>query len=268
VHTATQLDASLFAVRMQGAAATREQLLPGWHEHDRFGIVVDSPLGAVGASLLLQLAVTAYYDARPSRREGPLYPDVYLFHVGSRHGDHAFFDVFPPRKEVDVPDDPAAILEAVNDRAITRLAVPDGPVRPARHRWKEPAAALERIVSAFAYSPTGRVSEPEVEITALDPRATANARMIIHPTRTYTQQAAIRARLEPISRVPPDEELAPRPSRVDEVSAVERERVGREREAIETDGLATETYRRIPVTDALGLLHAHPRPPWPASATS
>jgi hypothetical protein len=259
VHTATQLDASLFALRMQGAPATREQLLPRWHEHDRFGIVVDAPLGAVGASLLLQLAVTAYYDARPSRRQGPLYPEVYLFHVGSRHGDHAFFDVFPPRKEIDVPDEPAAILEAVNDRAITRLAVPDGPVRPTCHRWKEPAAALERIVSAFAYSPTGRVPAPDIEITALDPRATANARMIIHPTRTYAEQAQIRARLEPISRVPRDEELAPRPSRVGEVSPADRERVGREREAIETDGLATETYRRIPVTDALGLLHAHSR---------
>jgi hypothetical protein len=207
--------------------------------------------------LLLQLAVTAYYDARPSRRAGPLYPEVYLFHVGVRHGDHAFFDVFPPRKEVDVPDDPAAILEAINDRAITRLAVADGLERSARHRWKEPAAALERIVTAFAYSPTGRVAAPDLEISALGPRAAANARMIIHPTRTYAEQAQIRAALEPVSRVPPGEELLPRPSRVAEVSFEDRQRIERERAAIEVDGLPVETYRRIGVPEALRLLHRH-----------
>ena len=51
---------------------------------------MDRPLGATGASMLIQLAITAFYDVKPSRREVTLYPEIYLFHVGGRHGNHAY----------------------------------------------------------------------------------------------------------------------------------------------------------------------------------
>jgi hypothetical protein len=263
VHTARQLDQSQFAVTIDGKASSREQLLPGWGEHDRLGVVVDEPFGTVGASLLLQLAITAYYDARAERREGRLYPEIYLFHVGAAHGDHGFYDVFPARKEVLVPDDPAVILEAINDRAITRLAVVDGPSEPVRHHLKEPAAALERIVSAFAYSPTGRVAAPDVEIAALDRRAVVNTTIVLHPTRTYAEQQQIRAELRGgASLVTVDED--PAPGRPDEVPVAERDRVAQGRKAISSGGLPSETYRQVSVANALQMLHVRTRPPHPA----
>lgn len=254
MHTARQLDQSQFAVTIDGRAASRDELLPGWHEHDRLGVVVHEPLGTVGASLLLQLAITAYYDARPGRREGRLYPEVYLFHVGGLHGDHGFYDVFPGRKEVVVPGEPALILEAINDRAITRLAVVDGPPEPVRHHLKEPAAALERLVSAFAYSPDGRVAASDVEIAAIDRRAVVNTTIVLHPTRTYAEQQRIRAQLRADgTMVAPDED--PAPERRAQVPVAVRDRVARGRDAISTDGLPTETYRRVAVADALQMLH-------------
>ena len=254
MHTARQLDQSQFAVTIDGRAGSRDALFPGWHEHDRLGMVVQEPLGAVGASLLLQLAITAYYDARPDRRDGWLYPDVYLFHVGGRHGDHGFYDVFPGRKEVVVPDEPAVILEAINDRAITRLAVVDGPAEPVRHHLKEPAAALERIVSAFAYSADGRVAAPDVEIAAVDRRAVVNTTIVLDLERSYAEQQEIRAELRANGAVTPvDEDPAP-PRRAD-VPVAARDRVARGREAISSDGLPTETYRRVPVAEALQMLH-------------
>ena len=67
-----------------------------------------------------------------------------------------------------MPDDPEAILEAINDRAITWLVVPEGD-SAAPPRDREPAAApqdrealasaRDRIVASFSYSPTGRVAE-------------------------------------------------------------------------------------------------------------
>ena len=127
MHTARQLDAAYFGITVDGVPSSREDVFPEWGVHDRLGVVVDRPLGATGASMLIQLAITAFYDVKPSRREVTLYPEIYLFHVGGRHGNHAYYDVYPPRKEVVVADDPAEILEAINDRAITRLAVVDGP---------------------------------------------------------------------------------------------------------------------------------------------
>src|SRR3954454_9175134 len=111
MHTATQLQADLFAVRRNGKPATREELLPDWEAHDRLGVVMTEPFGAIGAGHLIQLAITAFYDVRP-RRRAPLpkrpedlspdavYPEIYLFHVGGSHGDHSVFDFWPARKEV------------------------------------------------------------------------------------------------------------------------------------------------------------------------
>lgn len=39
--------------------------------------------------------------------------------------DHSSLDVWPPHKEVIVPNEPEQILEAINDRGITRLLVED-----------------------------------------------------------------------------------------------------------------------------------------------
>src|ERR1700733_10893262 len=132
MHTARQLGVSLFSVRRNGTSATRDDLLPDWTPFDRLGVVVTEPFGALGASHLIQLAITAFYDIRPSRRAGrvdghdpkAIYPEIFLFHIDDAHGDHSMFDFWPARKEVLVDADPRLVLDAINDRAITRLAVP------------------------------------------------------------------------------------------------------------------------------------------------
>ena len=157
MHTAEQLDRSMFSVRIVGQKADRSDVFPDWMATDRLGVVVWQPFGAVGASHLIQLAITCFYDLRPERR-GPngVYPEIYLFHVGGRHGDHSPYDFWPARKEVFVDADPRDVLDQINDKGITRLAVPDGSAVPATHRPKERETALDRIISAFAYSPTGQ----------------------------------------------------------------------------------------------------------------
>ena len=128
-----------------------EELFEGFGEQDRLGVIVNRPCGAVGASALISATVTAFYDIQRAR--GPdffVYPDYYLFHVGRALGDHGMLDVFPSRKEVVVPEEPDAILDAVNDRAITRLVVPapevEGALAPAEPAG--PAAPAERSAPA------------------------------------------------------------------------------------------------------------------------
>jgi hypothetical protein len=50
------------------------------------------------------------------------------------------------------------VLESINSHAITHLAVPDGPPNPAEHRFKEPAAAFDRLERCFVFEPSGRVA--------------------------------------------------------------------------------------------------------------
>ena len=128
----------MFEIGVAGRPARLDELFEGFGEHDRLGLVMRRPCGAVGASALITATITAFYDVQRSR--GPdffIYPDYYLFHVGGPLGDHARLDVWPRRKEVVVEDDPERILEAIDDRAITRLVVEDGPPAERRARGRD-----------------------------------------------------------------------------------------------------------------------------------
>ncbi len=70
MHTAVQLYGNDFDVVIDGEHVGTDGLLPGWSALDRFGIVVDSTLGVLGASLLTQAAFACHFDVRPERR-GP-----------------------------------------------------------------------------------------------------------------------------------------------------------------------------------------------------
>lgn len=268
MHTARQLFEEAFEIRIDGEPAIREELLPDWGVHDRLGVVMSEPFGAIGASHLIQLAITAYYDARPDRREGlpkgkddrnpkAIYPDIYLFHVGGRYGDHSAFDFWPARKEVFVPNDPRVVLDAINDRAITCLLVSDQQPIPIEHEFKEPAAARDLIRSVFAYDASGRVADPDVEIRGLQSRTEANPTRVLDPDRRYSGLPAgadddhpdpdLRARSWPVR-------TEQRRSEAAESLPLARSR----REAVRVDGLATETYRRIDLDDALSMLVSGP----------
>jgi len=270
MHTARQFDASHFTVSRDGRPAAREDLLPDWGPHDRLGVVVTEPFGALGASHLIQLSITAFYDVRPSRRAGRLdgrdpravYPEIYLFHVGAPHGDHSAFDFWPARKEVVVGADSRLVLDAINERAITRLAVPDAEPAAVEHEWKEPAAARDRIVTALAYSPKGRVRHPTWEIAGTDVRTEHNVELILDPARRYASAA---------SRTQQDATTDPlllertwvrrTESRRDEGGAglaLARQR----RAALRTAaGVATESYATVTVDAALQMLLGRPNAP-------
>ena len=51
-----------FDVEVDGASSTVPDLFPPWHKHQRFGVVIQEPLGHVGASLLAQAATAAFFD--------------------------------------------------------------------------------------------------------------------------------------------------------------------------------------------------------------
>jgi hypothetical protein len=221
MHSSHELSSSSFEIRVDGRPTRLEDLFEGFGEHDRLGVVMSRPCGAVGASALITATITAFYDVQRSRgSDFFIYPDYFLFHVGRPLGDHGQLDVWPRHKEVVVPEDAEQILEAINDRAVTRLVVEDGePGEPAAPPDGPPferealASARARISTCLAYSPTGRVADGDVRIAANE------------VTEGY----------------------------VEDVLASEPGLLRARRDLLE-DGVPAETYRRIGLDEALGRL--------------
>ncbi|BCH05174.1 hypothetical protein MesoLj131b_71730 (plasmid) [Mesorhizobium sp. 131-2-5] len=151
-------------MRLDGETSDGAAVFPSWAPHDRFGIVIHEPWGAVGASLLIQIAVSEFFRARRELGISDIYPEIYAFHIGRDFGDLSMYDFWPYTKEVVVEADAAKVLLAINDRAITRLAVPDGAREEYAFIWPEDLSAKDRIRTVVAYGSSGNVSNSDVEI--------------------------------------------------------------------------------------------------------
>jgi hypothetical protein len=154
-------------------------------------------------------------------------------------------DVFPARKEVVVGEEPQALLEAVNDRGITRLVVEDGaPGRSDLHPG-EAASARGRIVTCLAYSPSGRVRDEDVRIAGNDSTEGYVEAILDPESRMERLQAgddADRARADAIA------------VRAGEVPVELRAPIAAARAELLEDGRPVETYRRLDLDEALALL--------------
>jgi hypothetical protein len=216
----------MFSLTVDGQAATLDDIFPGFHGQDRLGVVVRRPGGALGASALIMAAITGFYDIqRATGRDFFIYPDYFLFHVGQRHGDHSMLDIWPDHKEVVVADEPELILQAINDRGITRLLVEDGLPVPAEIKRHTRESAESRIISALVYAPSGAVQDPDVTVAGNS------------VTESYVHAVF--------------EKPASLPSGV-------RDRRLAERQALMADGVAVEAYRRLDLGVALELLAVQP----------
>jgi hypothetical protein len=168
VHSSTALAPDAFAIEVDDRPAGLDDVWPAFEEGDRVGVVLRDPIGALGASALIALSVTAFYETLRARHGDDFfrYADFYLFGAGCDIADYGELDVWPDHKHVACAPDAESILQAVNDRAITRLVVPDAtPLGGAIERQTRTSAEA-RLRSAIAYSPTGRVEGADLSILA------------------------------------------------------------------------------------------------------
>lgn len=258
MHTASEIWNDAFTAHLGGAPVDPSGLLD-WQPHDRFGIVVHEPFGALGAGLLISLVIAAFYDAAGrDRRHSGLYPEIYLFHVGRRWGDHSAFDFWPERKEMVVPADPAKVLEAINAAGITHLAVPDGPVRPCQHIHREPQSALDRIRQCYAYAASGVAAGADVVIGTGNSAVMANYGSALQPEFWFGEVEQAAAGLAPTT--PEAIELirvvAHTKERWNEVSREDPSYLAQRRRADDARaaGRMSEGYRRITVGAAIEML--------------
>lgn len=245
MHSSTELADFSFAVAIAGRDGLWvDDLFPGFGEHDRLGVVVRHPLGALGASTGILVAVTAFYDVQRARgSEFFIYPDYFLFHVGGALGDHNMLDVWPDHKEVVVADDAEEILRAINDRGVTRLLVEERPPAEPSFERETLASARARIVTSLSYSPGGRVADGDVRIAGNDVTERYVA-SLLDPDELA--RGAEGSGLESYARLVR--------ARASEVTPDERARIQQARAGLIEGGRPVETYRRIELDDALAML--------------
>ncbi len=172
MHTSA-LRSDEFQITVDDRPASIRDVFPGFDEHDRLGIVIHDELGAAGAGTLILAAVTAFYDRlRAAGDPFFAYADYFAFHVGADHGTLRKLDVYPAHKEVVVANAAEPILQAINDRAVTRLLVPEAPA-PAPSGAERPESAVNpetrhsaqrRLRNALIYSPTGQTRHADVVV--------------------------------------------------------------------------------------------------------
>jgi hypothetical protein len=226
VHSSRELRSSSFAITVAGAPAAVADVFPGFDAADRLGFVVRRPCGVVGASALLMAAVTAFYDIQRARAEDFfIYPDYFVFHIGRKLGSHNRLDIWPPHKEVVVADEPEEVLRAINDRGVTRLVVEDGVPGEGAFARETLSSARARIVTAIAYASNGRTRDADVSIASND------------VTETYVGGVLEQSRDVPVG---------------------ERDRIAAARKHLMVDERPVESYRRVDLDEALGLLAPAP----------
>ena len=260
MHTAHELRRPMISVELGGQPGALEDLLD-WDVRDRLGVIMTSPFGALGAGLLVLLCVIAFYDVeKQKRRRRPLYPSIYLFHVGRPWGFHGEFDFWPDRKEVIVADS-TQVLPSINSHGITHLAVPTGDPQPRVHRYKEPEEALDRLKQAFAYGSLGTVADADVMLRTSEPAVLRNFERTVNLAETlkFREEAlANDSRLRPGSPAGDDSHryVALMRKRLDEVDVSDTDLV-RVRERITRslrEHSLSESLRRIDPKVALSML--------------
>ena len=170
MHSSYALASSEFSVERDGASSPLADLWPGYRPDDRLGIVLANPMDACGCSNLICGTNTLFYDdLRAARGVGNFfrYADTFLFGVGCEPGDFNQLDVWPLHKFVTVLQPTAeALIEMLNDRRITLLAIPDTGARcrgeVVLSTWN---TYLETVRCVVTYSPrTGKARDADVTL--------------------------------------------------------------------------------------------------------
>jgi hypothetical protein len=108
-------------------------------------------------------------------------------------------------------------------------------------------------VSAFVYSPSGRIENPDLVIAGNDKRTEYNPRQALRPFFAERSSSAVSTAARPVKETDTSYTDWLR-ERKDDVTEDQRLAIERRRDQLRKDGVVSETYRRIDVAGALGVL--------------
>ena len=172
MHSSTLRDSD-FEMIAAGHPVALAEYFRGFTNTKRLGLLAPNRLEGVGAVSLIMAHVTAFYNAyRATGEDFFAYPDYFTFQSRAPKAAYGMFDIWPEHKDVLVGTDAAERLNAITDRGVNILLVPDGPPAPCEYQRQQVAAAERLIETCCAYSATGAVADPDLVIRCpVDPLA-------------------------------------------------------------------------------------------------
>ena len=169
----SKLGDSDFEMIARGHPVALAEYFRGFTNTKRLGLLAPNGLEGVGAVNLVMAHVTAFYNTyRATGEDFFAYPDYFTFQSRAPKAAYGMFDIWPEHKDVLVGTDAAERLNAITDRGVNILLVPDGPPTPREYQRQQLAAAERLIETCYAYSATGAVADPDLVIRGpVDPLA-------------------------------------------------------------------------------------------------
>jgi hypothetical protein len=161
----SKLRGSDFAIIDNGRHTSYSDFFNGFSNLNRLGVVTPNGIDGVGTAALLIAYTTAFYDTYRATGESFFaYPNYYTFQSVTPLASYTMLDVWPKHKDVFVERDPVDLLNAINDRAINTLLLPDG--EPTNPGLEQPQieSALRTMKTCYLYSADGEVADADLTI--------------------------------------------------------------------------------------------------------
>ena len=165
----SSLRGSDFRIVRSGAVVDHSDFFASFGNSDRLGIVIADRLEGLGAITLIMAYVTAFYD-RYRERGGEFlaYPDFFSFQRGEPCADYGNCDIWPQHKHVHVAADAQGTVEAINDRGVNVLLVPDIVQSRSTIEPVELESARRRIDRCYAYEESGATADADLVVECGD----------------------------------------------------------------------------------------------------
>ncbi|MAE66105.1 MAG: hypothetical protein CMJ18_17680 [Phycisphaeraceae bacterium] len=161
----SSLRGSEFEMTVDGRATAHADFFRGFAKTRRLGLVASDRADGIGAACLLMAYVTAFYDDyRADGGQFKAYPDFFAFQRAEPMACYGMLDIWPDHKLVHVGQDPEEKLQAINDRGVNVLVLPDSEPSHRAYEQISLSGARRNIDHCYLYAFDGQVDGADVTI--------------------------------------------------------------------------------------------------------
>lgn len=154
-----------FKMTWRGEPVRHAEFFSSFRDTERVGILCPRRTEGIGAITLIISYVTAFYDRYRERgADFYAYPDFFTFQRETPCADYGMVDIWPYHKNVPVPRDAQQTAEAITDRGVNVLLVPDGKEQEVEIGRIELESARRNIRRCFAYSESGEMDSFDLSL--------------------------------------------------------------------------------------------------------
>ena len=161
----SDLKSTDFEIIDHGNPVSHHQFFQNHTTERRIGVVAPHRIDAVGAACIIMAHTTAFYDRYREKHEAFFaYPDYFVFQGQEPQACYGMLDIWPEHKSVAINGNHSTRLNAINDRAVNILILPEGHGVKKNYEKPQLESARRNIKECFIYSETGQCQNADTLI--------------------------------------------------------------------------------------------------------